>query len=303
MARTADDTWGPDSGVGLTATFGAAVRALATSAGLINDPLAEALVRAAGVPALTRIIDDRRYADHGIHDALASALITLYGVQTRFFDDFLAAAGRAGIRQVVILGSGLDTRPYRLWWPPNTTLYELDQPDIIDFKTAVLQHLRADLNAHRRAVGVDLRADWLTALRRVGYDAAQPTVWIAETLLGGFLRPDAQNRFLDEVSAASPTGSRFAGDHLPGWAPWERFGLDADLAGLTYRGEFRPVPQYLGERGWETADQAVADVFAMLGMGAHWSGFSVDDGFSPRYLTATRSGDPHGPGMHSRDKC
>lgn len=294
MARTADDTWGPDSGVGLTATFGAAGRALATSAGLINDPLAEALVRAAGVPALTRMVDDRRYADDGAGDAVTSELITLLGVQTRFFDEFLAAAGRAGIRQVVILGSGLDTRPYRLWWPPGTTLYELDQPDVIDFKTAVLQHLRADLNAHRRAVGVDLRADWLTALRRVGYDAAQPTVWIAETLLGGLLPPDAQDRFLDDVTAASAVGSRFVADHQPGWAPWERFGLDADLAGLTYRHEFRSVPSYLGQRGWETGDRDAADVFAMIGMGAHWPGSSVAGALAPRYLTATRVAEPRG---------
>lgn len=289
MARTADDTWGPDNGVGLTATFGAAMRALATSAGLIDDPLAEALVRAAGVPSLARMVDDRRYADDGAHDAVTSYLITLFGVQTRFFDEFLAAAGRAGIRQVVILASGLDTRPYRLWWPPGTTVYELDQPDVIDFKTAVLQHLRADLNAHRRAVGVDLRADWSTALRRVGYDVGQPTAWIAETLLGGLLSADAQNRLLNDVTAVSAVGSRFAADHLPGWAAWDRLGLDAGLAGLTYRDEFHPVPQYLGEQGWQTDDRDIADLFAMIAMGARWTGSDVEDAIAPRYVTATRS--------------
>ncbi|WP_264993201.1 class I SAM-dependent methyltransferase, partial [Mycobacterium montefiorense] len=152
----------------MTATFGAVARALATSRGLINDPLAEQLVRAAGVQYFARMLDDQRYADDGGDNAIISGLITLLGVHTRFLDEFLAAAGRGGIRQVVILASGLDTRPYRMWWPSGTTVYEIDQPDVIDFKTAVLRRLGAELTANRRAVGVDLRRDWLTALQRVG---------------------------------------------------------------------------------------------------------------------------------------
>lgn len=304
MARTDDDTWGPDSGVGMTATFGAVARALATNKGLINDPLAEHLVRAAGVQYFTRMVDDQRYADDGADNALLSGLITLLGVHTRFLDEFLAAAGRAGIRQVVILASGLDTRPYRLWWPSGTTVYEIDQPDVIDFKSAVLRRLGAELTANRRAVGVDLRRDWLTALQRVGFDAAQPTVWIAETLLIGFLPPDEQNRLLHDVSAASAPGSRFAGDHLPTWSSfqleaaqtfvdtWRQFGLDVDLAGLTYPGEYRAVPRYLADQGWQAVERDVADLFTAIGMGARWRGTPDDNAITPRYVTATRSAGP-----------
>ena len=304
MARTDDDTWGPDSGVGMTATFGAVGRALATAKGLVNDPFAEQLVRAAGLQYFTRMVDDERYVEDGGENAIMSGLVTLLGVHTRFLDEFLAAAGRAGIRQVVILGSGLDTRPYRLWWPPGTTVYEIDQPDVIDFKTAVLRRLGAELTAHRRAVGVDLRRDWLTALRRAGFDAAQPTVWIAETFLIGFLPPDGQSRLLDEVSAVSAPASRFAGDHMPTWSSfqleaaqtfvdtWRQFGLDVDLAGLTYPGEYRAVPQYLADHGWQIAELNVADLFSAIGMGTRWRGTPNDDAITPRYVSATRSGGP-----------
>src|ERR1700709_1264326 len=100
MARTDDDTWGPDSGVGMTATFGAVACALATNKGLIEDPFAEHPVRAAGVQYFTRMVDDQRYADDGGDNAVMSELITLLAAHTRFLDEFLAAAGRAGIRQV-----------------------------------------------------------------------------------------------------------------------------------------------------------------------------------------------------------
>ncbi len=312
MARTDDDTWGPDSGVGMTATFGAVARALATSKGLINDPLAEQLVRAAGVQYFTRMVDDQRYADDGGDNAIMSGLITLLGVHTRFLDEFLAAAGRAGIRQVVILASGLDTRPYRLWWPSGTTVYEIDQPDVIDFKTAVLHRLGAELTANRRAVGADLRRDWLTALQRVGFDTAEPTVWIAETLLIGFLPPDEQNRLLHDVSAASAPGSRFAGDHMPTWSAfqleaaqtfvdtWRQFGLDVDLAGLTYPGEYWAVPRYLADHGWRAVERNVADLFTAIGMGTRWRGTPDDNAITPRYVTATRSAGPGvGPGRNA----
>jgi methyltransferase (TIGR00027 family) len=88
-------------------------------------------------------------------------LIDILAAHTRFLDEYLAAACRAGIRQVVLLASGMDTRPYRLWWPRGTTVYEIDRPQLLDFKSEVLRGLGATLTANRCAVGIDLRQDWL----------------------------------------------------------------------------------------------------------------------------------------------
>ncbi len=63
MARSDDDTWDPATGVGVTATFGAAARAVAGNKGLINDPFAEPLVRAAGVEYFTQVFENRLYGD------------------------------------------------------------------------------------------------------------------------------------------------------------------------------------------------------------------------------------------------
>jgi methyltransferase (TIGR00027 family) len=301
MARTDDDTWDPATGVGMTATFGAVARAVGTDKGLINDPFAEPLVRAAGVEYFTRVVQDQRYAADGGDNPATTGLIDVLAVHTRFVDDFLADAGRAGMRQVGILAAGLDTRPYRLWWPPGTTVYEIDQPQVIDFKTEVLHGLGAELRANRRAIGIDLRQDWPEALRRVGFDVAQPTVWIAENLFVGYLPPDAQNRLLQNVTAMSAPGSRFAADHMPTWTPsqleegrsfidiWRQQGLDVDLASLTYTGEYRYVPQYLATCGWETVERKVADLFSAIGLASLWRGGPDDEAIAPRYVTATRS--------------
>ena len=298
MARADDDSWDPATGVGVTATFGAVARAVATNKGLMNDPFAEPLVRAAGVEYFTRLVDNERYAADDGDDPVMTGLMDILATHTRFLDEFLAAAGRAGIRQVVILASGLDTRPYRLWWPSGTTVYEIDQPEVIDFKTDVLRGLGAKLNANRCAVGIDLRQDWLAALRRVGFDAAQPTVWIVEQLLVGYLPPDAQNRLLNDVTAVSAAGSRFAADHMPTWTPsqleagrafvdgWRQHGLDVDLASLTYPGEYRYVPEYLRAHGWETVERNVVELFTAMGLARLWRGGPDDLAVIPGYVTA-----------------
>ncbi|OSC42710.1 SAM-dependent methyltransferase [Mycobacterium decipiens] len=299
MGRTDDDTWDPATGVGVTATFGALARAVATTKGLINDPFAEPLVRAAGVDYFIRVFEGDLDTAGGADNAVMTGLMDILATHSRFLDGFLADAGRAGIRQVVVLGSGLDTRPYRLWWPPGTTLYEIDQPSVIEFKTRVLRELGATPTAHRRALGIDLRQDWLTALLRAGFDAAQPTVWIAEGLLVGYLPPDAQNRLLQDVTTASAPGSRFAADHMPTWTPaqleagrafidrWRQVGLDVDLAGLTYSGEYRYLPEHLASHGWETVERNVVELFAVMGIPGRRRLRPRDLAITPRYVTAT----------------
>ncbi|MCV7378498.1 SAM-dependent methyltransferase [Mycobacterium alsense] len=301
MARADENGWDPASSEGVNAAFGAVVRAVATNKGLIDDPFAEPLVRAVGAEYFIRVVgDDLFSADDGA-DPVMTGLIDVLAAYTRFVDEFLADAGRAGIRQVVLLGSGLDTRPYRLWWAPGTTVYEIDRPQLLDFKSELLRGLGAGVAANRCAVGADLRLDWLAALRRVGFDAAQPTVWVAEQLLVGYLPPDAQNRLLQEATSVSAPGSRFAADHMPTWTPmhveagrafvdrWRSHGLDIDLASLTYPGEYRYVPEDLASQGWRTVERNVADVCAGMGLPELWRGGPDGLAVVPGFVTAART--------------
>jgi len=200
MARTDDDTWDLASSVGATATMVASARAMASKVDspLIDDPYAEPLVRAVGLELFTKLAtgelspadleDDSDGAPAGVQ-----RMTDNMAVRTKFFDEFFIEATRSGIRQAVILASGLDARAYRLPWPDGTTVYEIDQPQVIEFKSRTLAQLGAKPTAHRRAVAVDLRDDWPTALQAAGFDPGQPSAWSAEGLLG-YLPPDAQDR-------------------------------------------------------------------------------------------------------------
>jgi methyltransferase (TIGR00027 family) len=266
----------------------------------MNDAFAEPLVRAVGAEYFIRVINNERFADDEGENPVMMGLISLVATHTRFVDEYLAAAGKVGIRQVVNLGSGLDTRPYRLWWPPGTTVYEIDRPEVLDLKSELLHGLGAGVTVNRRAIGIDLRQDWLAALRRVGFDAAQPTVWIAEQLLVGYLTPDTQNRLLETITAASAAGSRFVADHIPTWTPmhveagrafidrWRRHGVEVDLAGLTHQGEYRYFPHYLEVNGWKTAERNVVELLAGMGLGELWRGGPDDLAVIPGFVTAKR---------------
>ena len=278
MARTDNDTWDPTTGVGTTATLVATARALASRAGLINDPFAEPLVRAVGMDFFSKVASgELALSDLGDNNGFA-LLTDLFAVRTRFFDNFLTDACRVGIRQAVILASGLDARPYRLWWPAGTTVFEIDQPQVIDFKTQTLRGLGTAPATNRRAVGIDLRRDWPEALRRIGFDATEPTVWIAEGLFIGFLPPATQDRLLDNVTALSARGSRVAIDYLPDRdrplvsqehalaQRWRAYGFEGDMGELTYPDEDHDAGQSLAALGWKTMVTGIAELFTATGL-------------------------------------
>lgn len=276
--RAENDTWGPATSVGTTATLVATARALAHRAGLINDPFAESLVNAVGLAFFTKVANgDLALSDLGDNNGLA-LLTDLLAVRTRFFDNFVSEACRAGIRQAVIVASGLDARPYRMWWPSGTTVYEIDQPEVIDFKTQTMRGLGVTPTANRRAVGIDLRQDWPEALRRIGFDAAAPTVWIAEGLFIGFLPAALQDRLLDNVTALSAPGSRAAADYFPEQkslfldqehalaAHWRQFGFRGDMAELTYPEEHHDPAESLAALGWRTVVTEIQKLFTATGL-------------------------------------
>ena len=171
MSRTDADSWDLASSVGATATMVAAARALASREPepLIDDPYAADLVRAVGVDFFTRLVDGEIPLSTIEGDG-PRVMAEVMAVRTRFFDDFFIGAGAAGIRQAVILASGLDSRPYRLPWPQGSTVYEIDQPKVIEFKSTTMTEIGATPTAERRAVSIDLREDWPAALRRSGFD-------------------------------------------------------------------------------------------------------------------------------------
>lgn len=214
MPRTADDSWDIATSVGATAVMVALARAAETSGAdpLIRDEFAEPLV---STPELAAVRDQvaawwaPEPEDDPEYTVDSQQMINYQAVRTHFFDEFFAGAAGAGIRQVVLLAAGLDSRAYRLDWPAGTTVYEIDLPKVLEYKATTLTGIGAEPTADRRPVAVDLRHDWPKALRDAGFDVGRPTAWLAEGLLP-FLPAAAQESMFGSIDALSAPGSRVA---------------------------------------------------------------------------------------------
>lgn len=146
-------------------------------------------------------------------------------IRTRFLDDLLQQASASGVRQVVLLGAGMDSRAFRMDWPEGTRLFEVDTAAPLDFKAPVPREERAVARCERITVAVDLREDWPNALAAAGHDPAVPTAWIAEGLLI-YLPEDAVELLLARIAAQAAAGSRM-GLTWGSRGVIERFGADA----------------------------------------------------------------------------
>lgn len=274
--RTDGDTWDLASSVGATATMVAAQRALGHRESLIDDRYAEPLVRAVNVDLFTRMLDgelDLTKVDPAFTPRRAAEGMA---IRTRFFDDMFLDAAASGVRQAVILAAGLDARGYRLPWPDGTVVYEVDQPEVIEFKTTTLAGIGAVPTATRRTVSIDLRADWPKALKDNGFDPEQPTAWSAEGLLI-YLPSEAQDRLFDDITALSAPGSRLATEHIPDLSAFtdersarmserlKQLGSDIEMADLIYQGERSHVVDYLSARGWDVSTLPMREAYEVNG--------------------------------------
>ncbi|MEV8069001.1 SAM-dependent methyltransferase [Streptomyces sp. NPDC085995] len=244
----------PLSAVSRTALSVALVRAVETARPdpLFRDPYAAAFVAASGMP----MPSVRR------PDGFARALAFQGVIRTRFYDDRLLGAG---CDQVVLLAAGLDTRAHRLDWRPDTRLFELDLPPVLDFKERVLGREAAEARCERTAVAADLLGDdWPDRLLGAGFDPARPTAWLAEGLLVYLAEHEAAH-LLSTVGALSAPGSRLFLERGRDVSATPR---EAELAAITdlWKGGLGPgTHEWLARHGWSVEVSDLVTVAAGYG--------------------------------------
>ena len=293
--RSDDDHWDIVSGVGYTALLVAGWRALhaVSPRPLVRDEYAKLFIAASQDSYLAGVL-----ANPGTTDD-ETAFPRLYGVQTRFFDDFFASAGAAGIRQAVIVAAGLDSRAFRLEWADGTTVFEVDLPKVLEFKARVLGEQGAASKARRSEVAADLRTDWPTPLKAAGFDPQSPSAWSVEGVLP-YLTDDAQSALFTRITELCAPGSRIAVgalgsrlDHeqleaLEADHPGVNVSGDVDFSALTYEPKSDPA-EWLAAKGWAVEPvRNTLDLQASYGMVPPDVDVKIDRFMHSQYITATR---------------
>jgi methyltransferase (TIGR00027 family) len=295
--RSDDDTWDIVSSVGYTALLVAGWRALhaASDHPLVCDDYAKYFIAASADPFLNGVLNDPGTSEGAV------TFPRLYGVQTRFFDEFFSSAAERGIRQAVIVAAGLDSRAYRLTWPTGTTVFEVDQPKVLEFKTRVLAQHAAEPAADLRDVAADLRDDWSIPLRNKGFDAELPTAWSVEGILP-YLTGDAQDTLFGRITELSAPGSRLGIGALGSCLDQDRLaalegsypGLnlsgDVNFSTLTYDDATKTKPaQWLADHSW-TVDpvRTNPELQRQYGRTPPQVDTDLDEIMHSEYITATR---------------
>jgi methyltransferase (TIGR00027 family) len=273
--RTDNDTWDITTSVGSTALFVAAARALEAQKPdpLSVDPFAETFCRAVGGPWAAVL--DGEAPEHPLKSKeFGQHFVTFQAARTRYFDAYFRRAAQAGVRQIVLLAAGLDSRAYRLDWAPGTTIYELDQSQVLDFKRDAVAAHGAIAKAERREIAIDLRDDWPKALRDSGFRPDQPSAWIAEGLLI-YLPANSQEQLFAGINALASSGSHLAVEE---GRPMDRDAFSAKVQEaksidnergqwwqLVYNEQVAPAAQWFGERGWTAEGTTLLDYLKTVG--------------------------------------
>jgi len=228
--------------LGLTARWTSAARAIESQREdrLFDDPWAAALAGENGANWI-----------EGLHAGNDGALTAL---RTRLFDDFLLGVTHEHeIRQVVFIAAGLDTRAYRLAWPEGTRHFELDQPQVLEYKEQILTSAAATPTCERRAIAVDLTGPWTESLQKAGFDPQQPVAWLLEGFLV-YLPTGSEIRMLEDVTTLATPDSWLGFDAVNTemlTSQWTRPLIEMmEKAGVPWKGMLDDPKGLLAERGW-----------------------------------------------------
>lgn len=272
--RAAPRDWMPEAmrmdGVGKTAVAVTAGRALESTRpdALVRDPFAADLVRRSEetLPYPDAWPDDPASADPLVQSLLLGA--QYIGLRTRFIDDEVTDSG---LDQIVILGSGLDTRAWRLAFPADATVFELDSAEIGAFMTDAMAD--ASPTARRVALAADVTEPWAGALVRSGFRPDLPAMWVLEGLLP-YLDSVDQSALIADIVHLSAPGSRAVIERAtaldPSAASEERLRAFSELTGLPMDEVLaRTTPPdpaaLLTEAGWDAAVTTIPHLEARYG--------------------------------------
>jgi methyltransferase (TIGR00027 family) len=243
MQRKADTPGHSINPISMTARWTAAARAMETERHdkLFVDALARPLAGREGFDLL-------KWHEGG-------GVVPFLAIRTRFLDDAIVRiTAERGIRQVVVVAAGLDTRAFRLPWSPDTTVYELDRPELLAEKARILTTLEAIPRCRRISVGVDLTKDWNTLLLEAGYRVEEPTVWLVEGVLFYFTEGTAR-KLLSTAASLASAGSWLLADLMSREllvSPWtQRYLGTLAEAGTAWQFGTDAPEQFISNCGWE----------------------------------------------------
>lgn len=253
--------------------------ALPEPLGIVDDPVAQRLVPRP-LALLARVASRGSARTHRqVHRALAritAGMTTNIALRTVAIDDAVRRALARGARQLVLLGSGLDARAWRMRELAPVDVYELDRPSSHAYKRRRVA-ARQGASGRHELVDIDFERQTIAGvLGRAGLDKTKPTIWLWEGV-AVYLSREAADATLDAVAACSAPGSTLIATYTrpnlgQGERPTLHWRAAAWLVGEPVRGETstESLRTRLEARGFEVAGDEGNEEAIVRYWGASW---------------------------------
>lgn len=178
--------------------------------------------------------------------------------RTRWLDDAIAAAKP---KQLVILGSGLDSRAWRINELCMSEVFELDFPEVLHAKSTLLEADNPVGGWH--AVPANLgKDDWVSSLALAGFHPEHATVWLLEGLTG-YLTPQELDALFGQITAASAVGSSMLATFTG-----QGSGQETSMHKTSWKST-QEVETFLAKYGWAADARRIQDIAAGYGRAKH----------------------------------
>jgi methyltransferase (TIGR00027 family) len=169
---------------------------------LFNDPVVKGLV-GAPIRVMLQIPAMRSFTIQQT-DGIAPGIFGGQICRTRYNDDAVRAAISQGVRQLIILGAGLDTRPYRLPGIERVKVFEVDLPFVQDDKKKKIQKILGKLPEQVTFIPIDFDKQNLEEVfAGTNFDPSRPAVFVWEGVTQ-YITEDAVRRTLAFVGKSAP---------------------------------------------------------------------------------------------------
>jgi methyltransferase (TIGR00027 family) len=190
--------------------------------------------------------------------------------RTAWFDGVVEGALKSRVPQIVFLGAGYDSRPYRFAaLIEGTRIFEVDATPTQEFKRSLLAHAAIPVPQGLAFVPVDLARDSLKdALLEAGFDTRQQTLYVWEGVTP-YLPAEAVDATLGFIRTYSAAGSAICLDYIctfPGvdgafGVREHREFMKRNLGGepVVFRIERGGIAAFLAERGFELAEHLASE--------------------------------------------
>jgi methyltransferase (TIGR00027 family) len=235
-----------------------------------------------------------------LRDQLSPGVVGNLLCRTRYIDDALRQALEERLDQVVILGAGFDTRPYRIPGVEKTEVFEVDHPAAQQRKKARVEHVMGGLPSYVTFVPIDFDREPLgEALDRAGFRSTARTFFIWEGVTQ-YITSEAVDSTLRTVSRIAPAGSEIAFSYI--WQgiidgsarspAEERIVASTERLGSPWIFGLEPVkiPIYLSDRGLTLVEDVGAEEYGERYLGL--PGRRLNGWEGERVVLARVAGDP-----------